>query len=123
MDEDAPPAVRFSSFSPVFMVRDLPRALAHYAALGFAVEPVAGGVPYGFADRDGVSLHLTAEHAHAGGEDDHDHSSSAYLYVDDADALSVCTGRLTPSPAVTGAAELTALAGAIAARTRVALAG
>ncbi len=87
MDEDALPAVRFTSFSPVFPVRDLPRALAHYAALGFDTQPYDGGVPYGFAERDGVSLHLSAEHVHGDGEDAHDHASSAYLYVDDADAL------------------------------------
>ena len=34
MDDDVAPGNRFSSFSPVFPVRDLRRALAHYASLG-----------------------------------------------------------------------------------------
>jgi hypothetical protein len=37
----------FSSFSPVFPVRDLRRALAHYASLGFEVEPYADGTGTG----------------------------------------------------------------------------
>ena len=31
------------SFSPIFPVRDLRRALAHYASLGFEVTPYADG--------------------------------------------------------------------------------
>jgi hypothetical protein len=104
MDEDVTPRARLQSFSPVFPVRDLPRALAHYAALGFTTQPYADadgdGDGYGFADRDGVGLHLSAEtgHGHDGehgqdgehghdGEPDHEHVGSAYLYVTDADAL------------------------------------
>jgi hypothetical protein len=52
MDDEGGPRTRFSSFSPVFPVRDLRRALAHYASLGFAVEPYADGDGYGFAGRD-----------------------------------------------------------------------
>ena len=43
MDDDAALRSRFSSFSPVFPVRDLRRALAHYASLGFEVKPYATG--------------------------------------------------------------------------------
>jgi Ser/Thr protein kinase RdoA (MazF antagonist) len=86
-DAGAAPPVRLSSFSPIFPVHDLPRALAHYASLGFEVNSY-GHELYGFADRDGVSLHLSAEgrHEHDGGHG-HEHAGSAYLYVDDADAL------------------------------------
>jgi Ser/Thr protein kinase RdoA (MazF antagonist) len=86
MEGDVAPRNRFSSFSPVFPVRDLRRALAHYAALGFEVEPYADGDGYGFAGRDGVSLHLSLDEGH-GPEADHRHVGTAYLYVEDADAL------------------------------------
>jgi Ser/Thr protein kinase RdoA (MazF antagonist) len=81
---DDAPRTRFGSFSPVFPVRDLSRALAHYASLGFQVKSYDAG--YGFADRDEVSLHLSVEAGH-GSEADHHHVGTAYLYVDDADAL------------------------------------
>jgi hypothetical protein len=69
-------------------VRDLWRALAHYASLGFDVQPYAGADEYGFAERDAVSLHLSLDtgHDHEDGHD-HEHVGTAYLYVDDADAL------------------------------------
>ena len=67
-------------FSPVFGVRDLAAALAHYEALGFRTVAYEGG-GYGFATRDGVDLHLTAH------PDLHPAAASAYLYVRDADAL------------------------------------
>jgi Ser/Thr protein kinase RdoA (MazF antagonist) len=86
MDDDVAPGNRFSSFSPVFPVRDLRRALAHYASLGFEVEPYADGDGYGFAGRDEVSLHLSLDEGHGPG-DDHQHVGTAYLYVVDADAL------------------------------------
>ena len=85
MDEDVAPCNRFSSFSPVFPVRDLRRALAHYASLGFEVEPYADGDGYGFAERDEVSLHLSLDEGH-GPEAGHQHIGTAYLYVEDADA-------------------------------------
>lgn len=66
------------SFSPIFPVRDLGAALAHYAALGF--DTLAYDDGYGFANRDGVGLHLTASAEHEG-------PGAAYLYVRDADAL------------------------------------
>jgi DNA-binding MarR family transcriptional regulator len=70
------------SFSPIFSVRDLGAALAHYADLGFHTFAYEDGDDYGFADRDGSGLHLAA-----GPDDDPAHASSAYLYVRDADAL------------------------------------
>jgi uncharacterized glyoxalase superfamily protein PhnB len=48
--------------------------------LGFSVRPYSGG-GYGFAVRDGVELHLGV--APAGDN----RTSSAYLFVDDADEL------------------------------------
>ncbi len=76
------PARQLLRFSPIFPVRDLGAALAHYAALGFDTLAYDGGDGYGFADRDGVSLHLAADPEHEGAR-----SGSAYLYVRDADAL------------------------------------
>jgi Ser/Thr protein kinase RdoA (MazF antagonist) len=88
MDFDAPAPARLRSFSPVFPVRDLRRALAHYAALGFGVQPYADGDGYGFADRDEVSLHLSLDTGHDNDSgNDHEHVGTAYLYVEDADAL------------------------------------
>ena len=74
---------QFRQFSPIFPVRDMTAALAHYAALGFDVFPYEGEDGYGFADRDGIGLHLTADPGH---DPAHSHAS-AYLYVRDADAL------------------------------------
>jgi Ser/Thr protein kinase RdoA (MazF antagonist) len=88
MDIDAPTRARFRSFSPIFPVRDLRRALAHYASLGFRVQPYADGDGYGFADRDEVSLHLSLDSGHDDDSGhDHEHVGTAYLYVEDADAL------------------------------------
>jgi catechol 2,3-dioxygenase-like lactoylglutathione lyase family enzyme len=89
MDDDVAPRNRFnrfSRFSPVFPVRDLRRALAHYASLGFEVEPYADEDGYGFAGRDEVSLHLSLDEGHGPGAG-HQHVGTAYLYVEDADAL------------------------------------
>lgn len=72
------PARQFRQFSPIFPVSDLAAALDHYAALGFATQAYDGH--YGFADRDGTSLHLA-------GHPGHQHPAAAYLYVRDADAL------------------------------------
>ncbi len=77
------PPRQLRQFSPIFPVRDMTAALAHYAALGFNVFPDQGENGYGFANRDGIGLHLAADQGH-----DHAHShASAYLYVRDADAL------------------------------------
>jgi hypothetical protein len=61
MEERATNRTRLLSFSPIFPVRDLRRALAHYESLGFDVEPYTGGDGYGFADRDGLRLHLALD--------------------------------------------------------------
>jgi hypothetical protein len=50
------------------------------------VEPYADGDGYGFANRDAVSLHLSLDSGH-GPEADHQHVGTAYLHVEDADAL------------------------------------
>jgi DNA-binding MarR family transcriptional regulator len=76
------PARELRRFSPIFPVRHLGRALEHYASLGFDTLPYEDGHEYGFANRDGIDLHLAVvdeEHASSPG--------SAYLYVRDADAL------------------------------------
>ena len=77
------PAAQLRRFSPIFPVRDLAAALAHYAALGFDASAYADGGEYGFADRDGTGLHLAADPGH----DPARARAAAYLYVRDADAL------------------------------------
>ena len=74
------PRGQLRSFSPIFPVRDLGAALAHYAALGFDTLAYEDGDEYGFANRDGVGLHLAASA-------EHEAPGAAYLYVRDADAL------------------------------------
>ncbi|HUI04744.1 MAG TPA: MarR family transcriptional regulator [Acidimicrobiales bacterium] len=69
-------------FCPIFPVRDLGAALGHYRALGFDILAHVDGDDYGFANRDGVGLHLSVPSA--GGAQ---HPGTAYLYVLDADAL------------------------------------
>ena len=66
--------------APIFSVQDLPAALDHYRRLGFETREYAGG-GYGFATRDGIEIHLGV--APDGGRN----TSSAYLFVDDADEL------------------------------------
>jgi DNA-binding MarR family transcriptional regulator/catechol 2,3-dioxygenase-like lactoylglutathione lyase family enzyme len=66
---------------PIFPVRDLEAALAHYRLLGFTVASEPGD-DYGFANRDGVELHL-AQHT----TNEPSGPGSAYLYVRGADAL------------------------------------
>ena len=68
--------------APIFPVRDLDVALAHYARLGFATRTYDGSHGYGFAVADDIEIHVGVvpnldEHARA----------SAYLFVDDADAV------------------------------------
>jgi predicted enzyme related to lactoylglutathione lyase len=72
-------------FAPAFSVSDLAASLTHYARLGFTTSEYtgdgsAGG--YGFARRDAVELHLgtfpTGRKTSP---------TTAYLFVDDADAL------------------------------------
>ncbi len=73
------PGRRLRHFSPIFPVREMASALAHYASLGFKTLAYEGGDDYGFADRDGIGLHLAHDPAHGAG--------STYLYVQDADGL------------------------------------
>jgi DNA-binding MarR family transcriptional regulator len=95
------PTRELRRFSPIFPVRDLPAALAHYTSLGF--KTFAYDADYGFADRDGVGLHLAA-HSH---HDPAHEAASVYLYVRDADALHAAwsqpgiggrTGPVQPTP-------------------------
>jgi len=79
------PGRQFRQFSPIFPVRDLAAALAHYTALGFHTLTYDGGEDYGFANRDGTGLHLAAHPDHDPAQ--HQHTGAAYLYVRDADAL------------------------------------
>jgi DNA-binding MarR family transcriptional regulator len=100
------PARQLQQFSPIFPVRDMAAALEHYASLGFRTFAYDGGADYGFANRDGLSLHLAGHHDHEHSDHDHgahqhgahdhgahDHGAhdhggaAAYLYVRDADAL------------------------------------
>jgi DNA-binding MarR family transcriptional regulator/catechol 2,3-dioxygenase-like lactoylglutathione lyase family enzyme len=77
------PARQLRHFSPIFPVRDLATALAHYSALGFETIAYADGKEYGFANREGIGLHFATD-------PDHDpacNDASTYLYVRDADAL------------------------------------
>jgi hypothetical protein len=80
---------RFASFSPIFPVTDLHRALAHYTALGFNCSAYEEGSLYGFANRDNVSLHLSVQPD----LDPRVGASAAYLYVEDADALFAAWSR------------------------------
>jgi hypothetical protein len=70
----------FLRIAPIFPVRDVGASMAHYERLGFAVRAYARG-GYGFASRDGIEIHLgqVADAARS--------TSSAYLFVDDADEL------------------------------------
>jgi catechol 2,3-dioxygenase-like lactoylglutathione lyase family enzyme len=65
--------------APIFPVRDVHASLAYYQRLGFATREYEGG-GYGYATRDGVEIHL-------GLAQEADAHASAYLFVDDADAL------------------------------------
>jgi len=67
--------------SPIFPVTDLPRALAHYEALGCMVS--THDDRYGFAARAGIELHLVVVAEH----DPRHGPAAAYLHVPDADAL------------------------------------
>jgi len=77
----------FISVAPVIPVLDLDAALERYRLLGFEVNGYKtddeNDERYGFADRDGVSLHITEW-------DEHDPKRTAsvvYLYVSDANAV------------------------------------
>jgi DNA-binding MarR family transcriptional regulator len=74
---------QFRDLSPIFSVTDLASAMEHYSALGFDTFAYADGQEYGFANREGVGLHLAVVPDH----DPAHNTVSTYLYVDDADAL------------------------------------
>lgn len=69
--------------APIFPVRDVAAALAFYRGLGFDAREWRGG-GYGFVTFEGVEIHL-------GEEPDldvrPDRRSTAYLFVEDSDAL------------------------------------
>jgi catechol 2,3-dioxygenase-like lactoylglutathione lyase family enzyme len=69
--------------APIFTVRDLAAALAFYRGLGFGARSWDGG-GYGFLTFDGVEIHLGVEPDPDTGAD---RRSTAYLFVEDADAL------------------------------------
>jgi catechol 2,3-dioxygenase-like lactoylglutathione lyase family enzyme len=69
--------------APIFPVSDLDAALAYYRELGFGVRSWHGG-GYGFVSFDGVEIHLGVEPDLASRAD---RRATAYLFVDDADAL------------------------------------
>lgn len=74
---------QFERAAPVLPVRELAAALDRYRRLGFAVREYEGEAAYAFADRDGVSLHLSEW-------DELDPQRSGvvvYYYVSDADAV------------------------------------
>jgi DNA-binding MarR family transcriptional regulator/catechol 2,3-dioxygenase-like lactoylglutathione lyase family enzyme len=76
----SPRALR--GISPIFPVRNLNDALAHYQSLGFTTTTDEQGDRYGFADRDGVELHFAVQRGHEPFS-----PASAYVYVRDADAV------------------------------------
>jgi catechol 2,3-dioxygenase-like lactoylglutathione lyase family enzyme len=65
--------------APIFPVRDLAAALAHYRRLGFETRAYEGG-GYGFVTLDEVEIHLGV-----GGE--LAAPAAAYLFVEDADEM------------------------------------
>lgn len=94
-------AVEFKRVAPVFPVRSVPVALAHYRRLGFEgtayAENWADDPEYGFLTWGPVSLHL----ARVPNLNPKNSISACYLYVSDADALhatwraAAVEGRLT----------------------------
>jgi hypothetical protein len=68
--------------APIFPVRDLLTSLVHYQRLGFRTREYKGG-GYGFVTRDRVEIHLGA----AADIQTVIAKHSAYLWVDDSDAL------------------------------------
>src|SRR2546421_2672855 len=76
------PMATLKRVAPILPVRDLSASLAHYQRLGFATREYDGG-SYGYASRDDVEIHLGVVPAAGPSTTTH----SAYLWVDDADAL------------------------------------
>lgn len=73
----------FQRVSPVFPVRDMDLAVAHYRALGFEVRIYEGPDAYAFVERDGIEIHL----ALVKDLKPKKNMSAVYLYVDDADTI------------------------------------
>ena len=69
--------------APIFPVSDLVAALAYYHGLGFGVRHWHSG-GYGFVTFDGAEIHLGVE---PDLDTRLDRRSTAYLFVEDADAL------------------------------------
>ena len=72
---------RVVGVEPIFVVSDVPRAVAHYEQLGFSTSHHDEG--YAFAHRDQLTIHL----AGPGADPERVGGGSIYLHVDDADAL------------------------------------
>jgi predicted enzyme related to lactoylglutathione lyase len=68
--------------APIFPVGDLAAALAYYRGLGFGTRQWRGG-GYGFLTFDGTEIHLGVDPD----LDTRKHRATAYLFVEDADAL------------------------------------
>jgi len=68
--------------APIFPVRDLTASLSYYQRLGFDTREYDGG-GYGYVTRDGIEIHLGVVPDVGPSAATH----SAYLWVDDADAL------------------------------------
>jgi uncharacterized glyoxalase superfamily protein PhnB len=73
-------AVRVLGHEPIFRVRDLAQAAAHYQLLGFKTRFY--DETYAFADFGNLTLHLTRS------DDPSEHTTSAlYIHVEDADRV------------------------------------
>lgn len=72
---------RVVSVDPIFVVSDVPRAVAHYERLGFSTSHHDEG--YGFAHRNELTIHL----AGPGVDPERVGHGSIYMHVDDADTL------------------------------------
>ena len=70
----------FKRIAPIFPVRDLSLSLEHYRRLGFATREYDSG--YGFVTRGRIEIHLGVV-----SDNSKLSPSSAYLWVEDADAL------------------------------------
>lgn len=72
---------RVVGVEPIFVVSNVPQAVAHYERLGFSISHHDEG--YAFAHRDGLTIHLAGPGVAA----ERVGRGSVYLHVDDADAL------------------------------------
>jgi catechol 2,3-dioxygenase-like lactoylglutathione lyase family enzyme len=72
---------RVVGVEPIFVVSDVPRAVAHYEQLGFSTSHHDEG--YAFAHRNELTIHL----AGLGVDPERVGRGSIYMHVDDADAL------------------------------------